>query len=99
MAQVSNDLFNKSVLGESKLAENRRHRWRTVDRDIPCKLQRCNLTRDIPVDGAPTVPTVLGEFRFAEDAFIKQIIGHLSYAWYVPKIAKNYPPAHSECFY
>ncbi len=54
---------------------------------------------DIPVDGAPTVPTVLGEFRFAEDAFIKQIIGHLSYAWYVPKIAKNYPPAHSECFY
>ncbi len=35
------------------------------------------MTRDIPVDGAPTV---LGEFRFAEDAFIKQIIGHLSYA-------------------
>ncbi len=32
-------------------------------------LQRCNLTRDTSVDGAPTVSPVLGEFPFAGDSF------------------------------
>ena len=38
--------------------------------ETPVTLCRgAGVTRDIPVDGAPMVPTVLGRFRSAEDAF------------------------------